>query len=401
MEDENDNNQMTDNLINKALEGFQNQINNYTEKLLNEQINPKLDKYNHTLQNQMENYTQKMITKIINDKDFILRKKEINLNEINIPPLISLKQLDNTNYLINLILQYLSNSHYLISYFFNPQKENKILQNSKNNPNGTYLCPIFLKLLDNLWKNNIYQPKEIHEILKKLMKNDYNSLNPGQILNFIISELHKELISSNDFLEKPDGNFDEKKGYENFCNYFNYYKSKLSVEFFATIEIIKKPPHRPNFYLFEATPIIEIYLDNINEPFLSLENNFKDLFKNYNEQMNQGYIKKSIFNIANQLIININRGNNQKTFSYPKILESKSLVDNNYDLGKYDLFCVIMKENNNFNNKYYAYIKNFINNNWYEYKDEKIRLVNDENGIVNKKNALLLIYQKQTIHKNN
>ena len=132
------------------------------------------------------------------------------------------------------------------------------------------------------------------------------------------------------------------------------------MEFFATIEIIKKPPGKPNFDLFEATPIIEIYLDNINRPVLSLENNFKDLFKNYNDQMNQGYIKKSIFNIANQLIININRANNQKSFSYPKIFESKSLLENNYDLGKYDLFSVIVKENINFNNKYYAYIKNFI-----------------------------------------
>ena len=50
------------------------------------------------------------------------------------------------------------------------------------------------------------------------MKNDYNSLNPGLILNFIISELHKKLISSNGFLEKSDRNFDEKKGYEHFCN---------------------------------------------------------------------------------------------------------------------------------------------------------------------------------------
>ena len=33
------------------------------------------------------------------------------------------------------------------------------------------------------------------------MENKYNSLNPGQILNFIILELHKELISSKDFLE--------------------------------------------------------------------------------------------------------------------------------------------------------------------------------------------------------
>ena len=185
MEDENDINQMADNLINNALEGFQNQINNYTQKIINEQIKPKLAQYNNDLNNQIENYTHLVVNKIINDKDFILRNKRIDLNEMELPPLTRLAKLDNTNYLTNLILQCLSNTKCLISYFFNQEKERKILQNSINNPNGTYLCPSFLKLLDNLWKNNIYQPKEIHEILIKLMKNKYNSLNPGQILNFI------------------------------------------------------------------------------------------------------------------------------------------------------------------------------------------------------------------------
>ena len=393
MEDENDINQMADNLINNALEGFQNQINNYTEKLLNEQIKPKLVQYNKNLNNQIENYTQVMLNKVINDKDFILRNKKIDLKEMDLPPLTRLAKLDNTNYLTNLILQCLSNTRCIISYFFNEKKEGKILQNSKNNPNGTYLCPSFLKLLDNLWKNNIYQPKEIHEILIKLMENKYNSLNPGQILNFIILELHKELISSKDFLEKPDGNFDEKRGYDHFIKYFNHYKSKLSVEFFATFIIIKKPPGKPNFYIFETSPVIDIYLDNGNSPVLSLENNFKDLFKNFNEQMNQGYIQKSMYNIAKQLIININRGNNQRIFTYPLTLESKNLLYNNSDIGKYDLYCVIMKENN----KYLALIKNFINSKWYEYKDEEIKLVNDANKIINKRNALLLIYQKQNI----
>ena len=52
-----------------------------------------------------------------------------------------------------------------------------------------------------------------------------------------------------------------------------------------------------------------------------------------------------------------------------------------------------MKENN----KYLALIKNFVNSKWYEYNDEEIKLVNDANKIINKRNALLLIYQKQNI----
>ena len=395
MEEENNINQLIENLSKDKLEQFKNEINICQNIFIN-QINEKFQKFDQAFNFQIEKYNQQIKNKLIDD---MLRKKEINIEELKIPPLISLKKLDNTNYLINLILQYLSNVKLLVLYFLSQKNENKIHQNSNNNPAGIYLCPAFQKLLDNLWKgaNNIYQPKEIHEILKKLMNNEYNSSNPGKFLEFIILKLHEELKSNKFFLEKPDGNFEEKKAYDQFDTYFHHYKTKASVEFFATIEIIKKPPNMPNFYSFETAPTIEINLDNAKRPNLSLEIDFKDLYKNYNEQINQGYIKKSIINIPNQLIININRGNNQKNFVYPLILEIKCILEKS-DLVKnelsnlYDLYGVIMKNNQD----YYAYLKNCINSKWYFYKDEVIQLVNDENDVINEKKAILLIYRKIT-----
>ena len=75
---------------------------------------------------QIEKYNQQIKNKLIDD---MLRKKEINIEELKIPPLISLKKLDNTNYLINLILQYLSNVKLLVLYFLSQKNENKMSEN--------------------------------------------------------------------------------------------------------------------------------------------------------------------------------------------------------------------------------------------------------------------------------
>ena len=262
------------------------------------------------------------------------------------------------------------------------------MKNLKNDPKGNYLCPAFLRLFDNLWKgtNPIYHPNEIHEIFKKNMKIDYNSSNSGKILNGIISVLHQELISdkNKEFLEKPGGNFNENEAKDQFETYFKLYKSKFSVQFFSTIKKIIKIPGEPNFYLFDSTPIIDLYLDNGKGNNLSLEKNFKELFQNYNEHIDQLLLTI----LPYQLIININRGNNQKFFSYPRILECKYLLERDA-LEIYDLFGAIMENNNN----HYAYLKNFINGKWYLYKDEIIELVKDENKIINERKALLIIYQ--------
>ena len=386
--DENNNiNQLIEILSQNKLEEFKNEINNYQNNLIN-QINKKFEQFDKTFNKHIEMYNEQIKNKMINNDD-ILRKKQINLKEIKIPPLICLKKLDNTNYLINLLLQYLSNIYSLVIYFFNQNKENKILQNSKNDPTGNYLCPTFLKLLDNLWKgtNKIYDPKEIHKTLKNLKKIDYNSPNPGKILKDIIIILHRELISDKDkqFLEKPRGNNDKKVASDQFDTYNEFYKSKISIQFFSTIKKVIKNQDMPKFYLYDTIPIIEIYLDKGKGHNLSLENDFKDLFKNYNEQIE----KISITKLPFQLVININRGNNQKKLSYPKILECECLLDNKVK-GNFDLYGVIMKNNNN---NYYAYLKNCINSKWYLYKDEVIQIIYDENNVINEREALLLAYQ--------
>ena len=83
-----------------------------------------------------------------------LRKQKINFDNINNPPLIKLLFIDDTNPLVNLVLQCISNIKTLVLYYFNPKKEEKILLKANNDPNNCYLGPSFLKLLDHLWKSN-------------------------------------------------------------------------------------------------------------------------------------------------------------------------------------------------------------------------------------------------------
>jgi hypothetical protein len=121
----------------------QEEILNGLEKKIDDLIkNKKLSEKNNINNN---NYYE--------DDDKILRKKEIDFQNLKEPNLVYLSFLQNTNPLINIVLQCLSNIKDVSFYYLNPEKEEKILKKSKDNPNNTYLGPSFLTLLDHLWKS--------------------------------------------------------------------------------------------------------------------------------------------------------------------------------------------------------------------------------------------------------
>ena len=103
----------------------------------------------------------------------------------------------------------LSNIKLIVLYYLNPSKEEKILKKSKENPNNIYLGPSFLKLLDHLWKNDKkeYTPFEIHNNLKKLMLDNYNTNDSSIIINYILNKLHEEI----NFNQKNDNKEENKE----------------------------------------------------------------------------------------------------------------------------------------------------------------------------------------------
>jgi hypothetical protein len=354
------------------------------------------------------------------ENDDNLRKKEIDFHELKNPPLITLTLLPNTNPLINIVLQCLSNIGYISVYCLNPVKEAKILQKSKNNPNNIYLGPSFLKLLDHLWKSNKkeYSPKEIHEVLKKLMLDNYNTNDASIIINYIINKLHEEINANednNNEEEDPFNFYNKEFMYNKYYDNFIKNKTQISEVFYSTIKKAKvctRCQSEPE-YTYESSPIINIYLEeNLDDRFnkISFEEHFKSLLMNKDEQLikekcfvcdSSVQTKKvfiDIYSTTTEIIINIDRKkdpNNSIYFKYPEIFDGKKIINNKLNLPNYELTTVIKNVKNNM--KYILYFKSFVNKKWYSFNNQKIELIqNDyEKDIFDEKNVCILIYSQK------
>ena len=403
----NNNNYNFNNMNNLNQQNNVNNINNMN--IQNNNIN------NMSNQNNMNNSNYN-INNLESDES--LRKKPIDLKQIHNPSLIILLEPNNSNQLINIILRCISNLSTILAYYFNLKKEEKILQKSKEDPNGAYLGPSFLKLLDNLWKSSKkqYCPMELHSVLKKLMGNDYFSNNPGFIIEFILNQLNKELI------DKPALNTDESDDHLNpklsFQIFFKKFKScstKISNCFFSTIKTQKKCISCNQItYFFHNTPVVNIILDSTNKNIFfnqfSLNEHLNNLLmedkdESINEYCNnckiqtKKYIMKDIYLTFGLIIFYINREkdpNCQLSFNYPEKFNGKKLINKEFGLYDYQLIIVVKKdpnENNN-NGQYLVYCKNFTNNAWYLYNKQDIRIVQNTNEIFDNKNACILIYSE-------
>ena len=398
----NDNNNSF-NYNNSYNNNFNNNNNNYNNNQNNINNNNN-NNYNINFNNSNSN--------INIENDHILRKKQIHVFNIQKPSFVKLVQSNDTNTLINLILQSLANIKTLIAYYFNPQKEMKILKKSMENPNGVYLGGPFLKLLDNIWKSSKtqYNPYEIHQSLQKLMGNNYYSNNPGFIFNFILTQLHNELIQ-NPNINKVEEGLDDNLCLQNFFQFFKLNATKIMSSFSNNYKIQKRCQFCNQIqYLYESSFVLDIFLEANNENNLSsnkiyLTENLKALLidrenKNIVENCinchapKNKFVNKSIYTTSEILIININRIkdiNCNVSLEYP-FLFNGSEINKNVSQYKYELITIIKKFNNNNFFHFVAYCKSFVNKKWYLYNNQNIELVQNENELIDDKNTCLLIY---------
>ena len=352
------------------------------------------------------------------ESDEFLRKKPFDLKQINNPSLIILLESNNTNQLINLILRCISNIATILAYYFNPEKEKKILKKSKDDPNGAYLGPSFLKLLDNIWKSSKkeYCPNELHEVLKKLMGNDYFSNNPGFIIYFILNQLNKELNDKPALnMGDSDDHLNQIKSFQCFYKKFKSCSTKISNCCFSTIKTQKKCNSCNQItYFFHNTPVVNIILDSTNKNIVFNQLNLTEhlnnlLMENKDENINEycnnckiqtnKNIMKEMYLTFGLIIFYINRKkdpNCQLSFNYPEKFNGKKLINKDFELYDYQLIIVIKKnpdENSNFG-KYIAYCKSFSNNAWYLYHKHNINIVQNKNEIFDNRHACLLIYSE-------
>ena len=279
----------------------------------------------------------------------------------------------------------------------------KIIEKSKNDPHNDYLGPSFLNLLDYLWKSNQneYSPKEIHDILKKIMRDNYNSNDVGLIIKNILNQLNEELNNNPIETKKDNDPMDQYNKELDFTKFYDNIKKNMkfiSEKFYSFIELKKRCTNNKHGiyyeYYFGTSPIIDIYLEtnNNNIPIeLSFEC-FKSLLTDKENQTikepcalceskeQTKILSKDIITTSEVLIININRKNDKNntiSFNYPEEFSGNKIInkDNNYNLPDYELTTVIKRDIRNYEYKFLLYYKSFIDNNWYLYNNEKIELI--------------------------
>ena len=352
-------------------------------------------------------------------EDDILRKKYLDIKAITFPSLKKLILPPDSNQLINLIFYCLVNIKTLILYYFNPEKEKKIMWNSNGNPN--VLGSSFLKLIDNYWKSksNEYAPVEMHQAIKKIMKKDYYTQNPGIIFQNILFKLNSEL-SMNQLNENLNIKNDPYLTYNRDKIWKIFLESKQIVKisncFFNLIETEKRcETCNTSQYSFEDLPIINIYLQenedkNYNNK-LSFMEHYRSLLMDKKEEVSNEkciicgdiknkFVTKHILETAEIIIININRNNdvnNNVEFNYPENFEKKDFINQyknpKFDNKKYELFCTLKKYKNNNNFEYKMFCKNFVNEKWYLYNDTNIKESNIKDAMSDGKYINLIIYK--------
>ena len=393
------------NHINSLEKNFDNKFNNQITQLQQQQGNDNKNLVNNNNMN------------IPLETDEELRKIHLDFHNMKNPPLKNIILSPDFNPLINLILNCFINIRTFILYYLNPSREAKIMRKLNGNPN--ILGPLFLKLLDHAWKSKVdeYTPSELHLILKKLMKENYNTQNPGLIFHFILSQLNDELRQEQLIENMPNNPhiiFNRNQVLELFKRQYSQ-PLKIQNSFYNVIETEKRCSICGTIsYSFENLPIINIYLEaqtiNIYNN-ISLLEHFQTLLTDKNEEKitedclacgskSNKFISKNILDTNGIIIININRfndPNNMVEFKYPEKIEKKNIINQSKTTilknFKYEIFCVLKqyKINNNF--QYILYIKNCINDIWYSYNNQNIRKADINEATSDYKNTCLIIYQ--------
>ena len=319
---------------------------------------------------------------------------------------------NNTNVLVNLILICLSNIEPLVFFCLGNQK-NEILKKIRDKEN---LFSLLIEFFNNVWlNNNNYNPIKIHNLLK-LNKEKYDSKNPGDIINFILSKLNDELnfnknINNNNNINR----YVKEEVLISFKETIKSNKTKISDLFFVNYQIKKtcRQCDVETFY-YEQKPIINLYIQQqIKNSFvlvgklkdISLKHNFNFLLNDYIDveedcEFCPNKIKCKVNNAIKGfdndiLIINLNRGEDispafiRNVDFPPKITLELENAQFNYGI------ISILNRNTPLNDKEYnLYCKNFMNNKWYVYNKNNVKIENNEKEIFNGHKALLLIYKK-------
>ena len=361
------------------------------------------------------------------------------------PTLIGLNDAHN---IFNTILQCLSQTGELTSYFLNNKNIEEIINdnNISKDKNDKKLTPIYLKLIQNLWNM-----KGTEAYSADIFMNNVKNMNPlfgienvnnlKEFIIFIIEQIHRELrkpkIKNNNKINETLKQYDRNNIF-NYCyNKFKEESSIISDLFFGLKEAsneclncrniynLKGLSNKSICYNYEMFDCLIFPLEEIkniknnymrNNYFFQNNNNYislNDCF-NYNQRL-EYYTgdNKNYCNICKQLS---DFCYNSKIFFSPKILIliMKRDQENEYNLFfeeeldisefvyskdvpllKYNLYGVISDIGKKNISHFVSSCKSSIDNKWYRYDDTKvIPITNVEKDVIQYGNPYILFYKK-------
>ena len=360
------------------------------------------------------------------------------------PTLIGLNNIGATCYL-NATLQCLSQTEALTKYFLNEKNKDKIIDNNiaKKNRNELQLCPVYLNLIQNLWKKNStsksFSPNQFMntiEAMNPLFKKGQAGDSKDFII-FILEQFHRELKHTAENNKQPNrdlNQYDKSIAFEHFFYEFKNELSVISDIFFGFNETTNVCLNCKNIYNSKnmANPICYNYgifnviifpleevknLRNRNNFLLSNNNmvNLYDCFL-YNQKTdlftgeNKNYCNicrklwdseytSRIYSSPNVLILILNRGKNniykvKIDFAETIDISPFVLIQNSSQI--YNLYGVITHLGESGPNAHFvASCKSPIDKKWYRYNDAMVTPIYDfMKEIYNFGNPYILFYQK-------
>jgi len=417
------NNQININRINNN--NFNNANNNIINK--NNIIIPNNNQINNNFINNIN------INPIPMAQENFLEIKLKPIQKYSKPTLIGLQNVGATCFM-NSTLQCLSQTKGLTNYFLEEKNKQTILNNNiaKKNKNEYQLSPVYLELIQNLWKEKgpkYYAPYNF--------MNRVNAMNPlfqkGQagdakdFIIFVLEQMHKELKKPlnldniNDNL--PVNQYDKKLTLMNFFNDFTKETSILSDLFFGFNETTniclnckynynsqnKPNPICYNYGIFNVLifPLEEVKKMKNNMNLINFQNFYQgpsnivsiddcfiynqktDLFtgenKNYCnvcKQLSDSNYTSKIYISPNVMILILNRG---KGNIFKVKMDFKQTIDiSNYVIQKekpriiYNLYGVITHIGESGPNAHFvASCKSPVDGKWYRYNDGIVNPIND------------------------
>ena len=367
------------------------------------------------------------------------------------PTLIGLQNIGATCFM-NATLQCLSQTKKLTNYFLDEEHKNTIINNNliKNNPIEYQLSPVYLELIQNLWKENgpkYYAPNnfmnrinEMNSLFKKGEAGDAKDF-----IIFILEQMHKELkkpLNLNNINNNlPLNQYDKNNTLINFFNEFTKETSIISDLFFGFSEttniclnckFIYNSQNKPNpicynYGIFNVLifPLEEVKNFKNNMSLMNFQNFYQgptnivsiddcfyynqktDLFtgenKNYCnlcKQLSDSEYTSRIYVSPNILILILNRG---KGNIYKVKMDFTNTIDiSNYVIQKekpkliYNLYGVITHLGESGPNAHFvAACKSPVDGNWYRYNDAMVNPITDFNkDVYNFGIPYILFYEK-------